>query len=324
MPASSFFGGLQRFAGQAYGSLDRSVGGVLPGGADSSIIGKSKPYFERPDVQSVINKMPQGTPFSPTLFSSPFEKNLGKVIDTAASGIAGARPVVQSMLSSPPLRETTSSVLNQLPVSANLFGRYFTGIGSQGLKLPQSFIQDTGNAVRSSAAGITGLKKRFEVQRSQAEGDLSRIKEGQHIGVDYKTVNDSLAEIKSFQNKLNQGYVPVETAYSSKDTNPLTSLGTSLGRALFKPTDKGGWKTEEKYDFAYGGADKTTTTKQNELLPSQEYSELTASALLDRFVKNKVPGIRGASGSPAALFGRAIVSKMNPDSFEYDINIPPN
>jgi len=324
MPASSFFGGLQRFAGQAYGSLDRFVGGVLPGGADSSIIGKSKPYFERPDVQSVINKMPQGTPFSPTVFSSPFEKNLGKVIDTAASGIAGARPVVQSMLSSPPLRETTSSVLNQLPVSANLFGRYFTGIGSQGLKLPQSFIQDTGNAVRSSAAGITELKKRFEVQRSQAEGNLSRIKEGQHIGVDYKTVNDSLAEIKSFQNKLNQGYVPVETAYSSKDTNPLTSLGTSLGRALFKPTDKGGWKTEEKYDFAYGGADKTTTTKQNELLPSQEYSELTASALLDRFVKNKVPGIRGASGSPAALFGRAVVSKMNPDSFEYDINIPPN
>ena len=322
MPASSFFGGLQRFAGQAYGALDRSVGGVLPGGADSPIIGKSKPYFERPDIKSIVNKMPQGVPFSPTVFSSPFEKDLGKVIDTAASGIAGARPVVQSVMSSPPLRETTSSVLNQLPVSANLFGRYFTGIGSQGLELPQSFIQDTGDAVRSSATGINELKKKFEAQKNQVEGDLLKIKEGQNIGVDYKTVNDKLAEVKSFQTKLNQGYVPIETAYSSKDTNPLTSLGTSLGRALFKPTDEGGWKTREKYDFAYGGADKTTT-KQNELLPSQEYSELAASALLDRFTKNNFSGIKPAAGSPAALFGRAVVSKMNPDSFEYEINLPP-
>ena len=80
MPASSFFGGLQRFAGQAYGALDRSVGGVLPGGADSPIIGKSKPYFERPDIKALINKIPQGTQFSPTVFSSPFEKDLGKII----------------------------------------------------------------------------------------------------------------------------------------------------------------------------------------------------------------------------------------------------
>jgi hypothetical protein len=323
---SSFFGGLgnqvKRFAGQAYGALDRSVGGVLPGGSDSPVIGKSKAYFKRPDIESVINKVPLGTPFSRTVFSSPFEKDLGKAVDMSASVIAGARPVVQGALSSSPFREATSSILNQLPVSANLFGRYYTGIGSQGLELPQSFIQDVGDAVRSSATGVEGVKKRFEAQRSQAEEDLSRIKQGQNIGVDYKTVNDSLAEIKSLQNKLNQGYVPVETAYSSKDTNPLTSPGTSLGRALFKPTGKGGWKAEEKYDFAYGGADKKTTTKQDELIPSQEYSQVTASALLDRFVKNKMPGMEGASSSPAAFFGRAVVSKMNPDSFEYEINIP--
>lgn len=37
MPLSSFFGKVQRFAGQAYGALDRSVGGLLPGGAQSAL-----------------------------------------------------------------------------------------------------------------------------------------------------------------------------------------------------------------------------------------------------------------------------------------------
>lgn len=41
MPISSFFSSIapkvQRFAGQAYGALDRSVGGFLPGGAESAL-----------------------------------------------------------------------------------------------------------------------------------------------------------------------------------------------------------------------------------------------------------------------------------------------
>ncbi|NBX49668.1 hypothetical protein EBT25_06930 [bacterium] len=65
MPLSSFFGGVQRFAGQAlgraqraYGQVDKSVfGGALPGGADSPIVGSSVNREEqRRAVRNVYDK----------------------------------------------------------------------------------------------------------------------------------------------------------------------------------------------------------------------------------------------------------------------------
>ena len=42
----------------------------------------------------------------------------------------------------------------------------------------------------------------------------------------------------------------------------------------------------------------------------------------DQFNQNQKPR-PDATASPAAMFGRAIVAKMNPTSFDYNINIPP-
>ena len=123
---------------------------------------------------------------------------------------------------------------------------------------------------------------------------------------------------------MESGNVAVHTAMVGESSaNPLTSLGTSLGSAWFKPTKEGGWTTKEKYDFMYGGADKDqpqTVSREEVLSPSQEFSNAAASAFLNNF--NQKQKLNIAAGSPAAMFGRAIVSKMDPTSFEYDINIP--
>ena len=324
MPISNFFNQVTRKAGQVWGQADRALGGVLPGGSDNAYLGASKPYFKRPSINEVAQKM--GANFYASQLSSPFERDLGKVIDVGASAIAGARPYVKTAINQSPdiVKDLTSSVLNQLPVSANLFGRYYTGIGAEGLELPKSFIEGSRPAIQSSAKNINQYKNDAARERSGLEADIKLNRQGEKTFMDYSSLNNRLAEVKSFQNKLNQGYVPVETAMSMNEKDPMSALGTSLGRAFFQPSGDGGWKTNEKYDFEYGGADKRQDVQPREALsPSKDFAQVAASRLLDKFSKTKAPEFASASGSPAALFGRAIVAKMEPDSFKYNILIPP-
>jgi hypothetical protein len=176
---------------------------------------------------------------------------------------------------------------------------------------------------------------RAQKGEQEIQSDFEKIKQGiipskfAFSGVDkkglYQGVNDVLAENRSIQKQLEAGNVSVRTAMTQENlANPLTSLGTSLGSAWFKPAKGGGWSTKEKYDFRYGGADENqapTVTREEVLSPSQEFSNSAASEFLSNF--NQKQKSEFPAGSPAALFGRAVVSKMAPTSFEYDINIPP-
>ena len=341
VPDSSFFGGLgnqvKRFAGQAYGALDRSVGGVLPGAADNPYIGKSKSYFSQPPQSQI--QLPPGVPKGAVIgynAPTPFEKDLGKAVNAAASAVAGVQPAVKNFVTNSPdfVQNTVSSGLNKLPVSANLFGRYYTGLGNKGLELPQSFITDARTAIQENVPKMSQDLVRAQKGEQEMQSDFNEIKQGiipskfASSGVDkkrlYQGINDLLAENRSIQNQIEAGNVAVHTAMEQKSSaNPLTSLGTSLGSAWFKPTKEGGWTTKEKYDFRYGGADKNqapTVLREEVLSPSQEFSNAAASAFLSNF--NQKQNLDFAAGSPAAMFGRAVVSKMDPTSFEYDINIP--
>ena len=332
VPSSSFFEDLQRFAGQAYGALDRSVGGVLPGGADSPIIGKSKPYFSKSSVQS-----PLGNFTAP----SPFEKDLGRAVNAGASVVAGVQPKIKDFVSNSPgfVQDAVSTGLNKLPVSVNLFGRYYTGLGNKGLELPQSFINDTRTAIQKSALSVpqelTSLQKGEQMMQSSLnnlrQGNLPNNQPNFTLlpGIDkeglYHMVNNSLAENRSKQNQLKTGNVAVDYGdEETNSTNPFTSLKTSLGSAWFKPTTEGGWSTKEKYDFEYAGADKkqpSIVTSVELPSPSQNFSNLAASSFLSEF-NQKQKQKQDVTGNPATFFGRAVVAKMNPTPFDYIINIP--
>ena len=322
MPLSDFFTGAQRFAGQAWNALDRSVGGILPGGADNPVLGASRPYFQRPHLNLKFTSGPVSVPISETV--SPFEKDLGRVVDSAATSVANAQPTIQKFTSFPLVRQVTSSALNKLPVSANLFGRYYTRIGSEGLELPQSFTEEIRPLIESSAGNIEEQKKGGLKAKASLEAALNAP------GTNHKAVNDQLAEVNSYLSKLNKGQVPVDPQQQQillpGQKNAFNSLSTSLGRAFFEPTKEGGWRDKEKYDFIYGGADKSNEVRREPSPTSQVYSQLAATSFLNNFRSQNMPevGDKTPAGRPATYFGRAIVSKMDPYSFDYDINIPPN
>jgi len=375
VPLSSFFGGVQRFAGQAlgraqraYGQVDKSVfGGALPGGADSPLIGKSRPYFERPrpsfGPQGATSAMGAasalGSSRSPSGdFRSQFEKDLGDVTNRVATAVAGAQPFVKSTVESAPapVRSLLSGGLNALPISANLFARYYTGLGSEGLQLPSSFTSSIRSAIQNPSAYSDRTLPGLQAQEHSLVDLLGRFKPEEKTGPQYRYFNDALAANRSNQARMRAGDIPITTANRTTTGNPLTALGTSIGDAWFTPQPGGGWKSKETYDFVYGGADQRVPL--GPYLPSQfkpdspsaNFASAAGSAfaqqLEDLFSKKKEqveplgtpvkPGAGPQGGTPyriapassdassgLALLGRAIVSKMRPSPFTYDINVPP-
>jgi hypothetical protein len=340
MPDSSFFGRLQRFAGQAYGALDRSVGGILPGGADNPYIGKSTPYFSRPSISPPPNVSGKIINFTTP---SPFEKDLGRAVDAGASAVASVQPKIKDFVSNSPrfIQDAVSTGLNKLPVSVNLFGRYYTGLGDKGLELPQSFINDTKTAIQKSVLNVPQELTNLQKSEQIMQNSLNNLRQGNLQGASnqpnftllpgsdreglYHMVNNSLAENRSRQNQLKAGNIAI--GYQNEEANsanPFTSLKTSLGSAWFKPTNEGGWSTKEKYDFEYAGEDKrqpSTVTTVELPSPSQNFSNLAASSFLNEF-NQKQKQKQDVTGNPATFFGRAVVAKMNPAPFDYTINIP--
>ena len=294
----------------------------------------TNPFNVRPT--SPIGRVPPTSPIGRVPLGTNFFDNLGRTfsrtvgpsifqgvsgaVDTAAGIIAGTRPIVKNILTQSPhvVRDVVSAGLNQLPVSANLFGRYYSGLGSEGLKLPNSFIDNARTLITEQTKTLPSLKQTLQ-NRDQALSDtLAKAKQGD--GAYLRFINDELAAIRSKLNKINEGYIPVDPYNSSRssDNNPLQSLSTSLGQAYFKPSSRSGWEDKETYDFNYAGQDFKPSTDPHNLksLPSKRFSDFAAMTLLRQF--NASP-----QESAATDFGRAIVSKMEPDSFNYDIYVPP-
>lgn len=310
-------------------------------------------YFDQDSTSKVTGDQYEDVAFNPLQFAQGFakkvaqgygavtdnlQKDLGGVINTAASAVAGAQPIIKKFVSSSPIvQDTASTVLNKLPVSVNLFGRYYTGLGNKGLELPQSFINDTRGAIQQNAPEMPQMLQELQKGEQSLQSMRNALLQSP-VGTDsfisgmnptnkkslYQSVNDSLAENKSHQNQINTGNVII-TDLSNSSKNPFTSLGTSLGRAVFKPTSAGGWSTNEKYDFEYGGADEKQSQNVQRSgpslrTPSQEFAYRAAYNLL----RGSSPSTDFAAANPAADFGRAVVAKMSPTSFNYNINIPPN
>jgi hypothetical protein len=139
-------------------------------------------------------------------------------------------------------------------------------------------------------------------------------------------INNQLAEAKSNQNTLSQGGIPV-IPYGMGKGNPMNSLETSLGRAVFYPKTEGGYKTNETYDFAYGNADKFAGPDmmfvpgggriRMDLSNSQAMALNVAGALFNPKGPVNIPTMAAPTN-----FGRAIVSKLPELGYKYNINIP--
>lgn len=291
---------------RGYGQVDKNVfGGLLPGGA-ATPIGAA---FQR----SGIPKEQQ---------PSAFDRRKASLIDAAATGISKAQPFVEKVIQSAPptVQQNISRGLNALPFSANLFGRYYTGIGPVGLEIPEALTNEANRVISKP-----GYQQKLLNASREEEKSLSTILNSPHAsGMNMpemrKFANDALAETRSRIKRMEAGDVPYTPYSSSAETNPLTSPSTSFGNVWFSP-DKQGYTANEKYDFVYGAADSKVPMVQlpggiAPLDPSQEAALTSATGM--RMPNGSVPP---PSAHPLTFFGRSIVMKMPDKSFTYPINI---
>ena len=291
---------------RGYGQVDKNVfGGLLPGGAATPIGGA----FQRSGIPK--DQQP-----------SNFDRRKASLIDAAATGIAKAKPTVERTVQAAPpvVQQMVSKGLNALPFSANLFGRYYTGMGASGLEIPETMTKQVGQAIDNP-----GYFKKILSDSIEEEKNLNAILNnpnaaGMNEPSMRKYANDALAETRSRIKRMQAGDVPYSPYATQGQRNPLTSPSTSFGNVWFSPS-KDGYSANEKYDFVYGAADQKVPMVQlpggiAQLDPSQEAAFTSAVGL--QGPQGMIPA---ASAHPLTFFGRSIVMKMPDKSFTYPINI---
>jgi hypothetical protein len=291
---------------RGYGQVDKNVfGGLLPGGA-ATPIGAA---FQRSGIPK--DQQP-----------SNFDRRKASLIDAAATEIAKAQPTVERTVQAAPpvVQQMVSKGLNALPFSANLFGRYYTGMGASGLEIPETMTKQVGQAIDNP-----GYFKKTLSDSIEEEKNLNAILNnpnaaGMNEPSMRKYANDALAETRSRIKRMQAGDVPYSPYATQGQRNPLTSPSTSFGNVWFSPS-KDGYIANEKYDFVYGAADQKVPMVQlpggiAQLDPSQEAAFTSAVGL--QGPQGMIPA---ASAHPLTFFGRSIVMKMPDKSFTYPINI---
>jgi len=303
---------------------------------------------------SAFLKLPKG--FKPTIGADPVTLKTSELIDAAASGVAAAQPFISNTLNNAPqfVQQSVESGLNKLPISANLFLRYYTGLKDKGLELPKDFTNQISSGIEQSQKNLPYTKQIVSSNVKELSSELNNINDALKSGQNYEIkqigplgpgmsmgvgksiggsalqsfrnrINNQLAEAKSNQNTLNQGGIPV-IPYGTGSNNPMSSISTSLGRAVFYPKPGGGYGTNETYDFFYGNADKKTGPDvlftptgdriRLDFSNSQNMAQAVATSLLN-------PGLKSdATMATPTNFGRAIVSKLPELNYNYNINIP--
>jgi hypothetical protein len=301
---------------RGYGQLDKNVfRGLLPGGAATPIGGA---------FQGI--KADRQPP--------PAIRRAASVVDLAAGAAAGVQPIVKGAVTNAPesVKSVISSGLNALPFSVNLFGRYFTGLGGEGVQVPPSITSQVKQDINKAASSRPELIRQTKNEIAEFESLLNRSREpgatvpgGTPMSQFTRQFNDNLAVAKSNLAQIEKGNVPYYPYTKSSSVNPLDSAATSLGSVWFEPKGKG-FTANEQYDFSYGGADKKTSLGPYPeqvagfavLSPSQQMA-MAATETASKRLPNGAPT---AVMNPLTNFGRAVVSKMPYGSFNYSINIP--
>jgi hypothetical protein len=297
---------------RGYGQVDKNVfGGLLPGGA-ATPIGAA--------YQGV-----KGTRLEPVPSST--NRRVASLIDAGTGAIAKAQPFVENSIKALPnsMQSGIASGLNALPFSANLFARYYAGIGNKNLQIPESATAGIKQVLDTSTKylpqRISGLESLVEAatDRLNAAKAGTLVYASNQFGFTptIQSFNNELAELKSNLNRVKQGDIAF-SAYRARDQNPLTSPATSFGNVWFRP-DGNGYRANEKYDFVYGNADakkpmgpfESEIKGEVELTPSQIYASAAVNPTFGSI----------AAMSPLTQVGRAIISKLPDKSFNYPIVI---
>lgn len=132
--------------------------------------------------------------------------------------------------------------LNELGLKSNMVMRYFSGVGSKGLKFPEGTGSQLLTDIKEQDAKFKDPAYRQEVLNSPNIPDY--VKQGLlkgNVPVYYGGLSDSPAPIK---------------AQLATDVGQRGQLSKSIGSFWAKPQEGGGYTIDEKYDFGYAPMDK--------------------------------------------------------------------
>ena len=310
MSVSSFFGGVQRFAGQAVGQaqraytqLDRASGGWLPGGGVASPLTRAKQEGERKltqQYQQSIDRQSAANDYvgKPGRFAgqSQFLNALRAITTTGANPIGIMQGNKTDIKKTAEYYKQFPDVTNEYDLNTNMFLRYLSGVGSEGLQIPQNVGTQIYQDIKEQEKKIMDPATREDVLNSPYNP----------------------AYIKP---NLLKGNVPVYYLGQSetkglriggpgltlvKDIGERKQLDRSLGSYWAEPGENESYEIKDRYNFGYAPKNKEGF-----------------GGSLTRF--NPTPGFAALiSPDPAAQLGRNLVKAGYGTPYSTNLQVRPD
>lgn len=133
-----------------------------------------------------------------------------------------------------------TGVLNQYDMSTNLYLRYLTGRGAEGIEIGPERTKQLSSAIEMQKENLKDPMAIENIRRSYGQGHIDRINQG-HIPVYFQGSKEAIAPIK---------------ATIPRDLPGTGDFSTSLGSFWATPNDQGGYTITDTYDFRYAPKNK--------------------------------------------------------------------
>jgi len=184
---------------------------------------------------------------------SPLQNGLDALNKAGASpkGFADGNPNDLKLVSNFYTNPKNNGVMNQYDLSTNLYLRYISGKGKEGLEVSPKQKGQISGFIKKQQDNLSDPELVDNIKSNFGEGHVDRIQKGD-VPVYFGGWSDAPAPVK--------GKIPVDIE-GAKDAS------TSLGSFWAKPNTQGGFDVEEDYNFAYapkkdGGSGYQPTVKQ--------------------------------------------------------------
>lgn len=237
----------QRFlnqVGQKYKEADKAVGGWLPGGGVASPLTKARQEGERKMAERIKRQSEQYVG-QPGRFAGQ-----GQLLNAVRATVqAGTNPVSVALVDPGAVKKVSEyyaqypEMQNEFDLNTNMFLRYLSGTGSDGLKVAPNVGRQLYSDIQTQEQKFTNPQYR-EMQISPLSRNPGYIKENLLAGripVYYGGYSDAVSP---------------HQAQLAIDKGERWQLQNSLGSHWAKPTDNGYEIQGEKYNFAYAPVGK--------------------------------------------------------------------
>ena len=251
VPASSFFNPLQFAQGfakkvaQKYVEADRGLGGWLPGGGTASPLTRYKQEGERNLTQQYQQSIDRQSAANDYVGKPGRFANEGMISNAGRAALqAGVNPLAVAVGSKPDVSKLAKyysdfpDVANEYTAPVNMFLRYLSGSGAEGMKISS----------REGKLLYNVSQRGIDAFRDAPPEQLANVKEWyrQEYG-------------QGVEKRFDEGQIPWGTSDPQlyKNRKDKNTLNLSVGRYWAKQDGENVNIPDEKYDFPYANKQST-------------------------------------------------------------------